>query len=77
MKSINYFLIVFFIFFSTNSYANNKIVFVDIDYLINNSTIGKKIINKLERMKIKKYRNFKKRETSLKNIEQEIKRRKI
>ena len=46
MKNINYFLIVFFIFFSTNSYANNKIVFVDIDYLINNSTIGKKIINK-------------------------------
>ena len=76
MKNINYFLIVFFIFFSTNSYANNKIVFVDIDYLINNSTIGKKIINKLENEDKKNIEILKKRETSLKNIEQGIKKKK-
>ena len=76
MKNINYFLIVFFIFFSTNSYANNKIVFVDIDYLINNSTIGKKIINKLESEDKKNIEILKKREISLKNIEQEIKKKK-
>ena len=76
MKNINYFLIVFFIFFSTNSYANNKIVFVDIDYLINNSTIGKKIIKKLENEDKKNIEILKKRETSLKNVEQEIKKKK-
>ena len=48
MKNINYYLILLFIFFSTNLYANNKVAFVDIDYLINNSTIGKQIINQLE-----------------------------
>ena len=76
MKNINYFLILFFIFFFTNSYANNKVVFVDIDFLINNSTIGKKIIKKLENEDKKNIEILKKRETSLKNIEQEIKKKK-
>ena len=76
MKNINYFLILFFIFFFTNSYANNKVVFVDIDFLINNSTIGKKIIKKLENEDKKNIEILKKRETSLKNIEQEIKNKK-
>ena len=67
---------LFFYFFFTNSYANNKVVFVDIDYLINNSTIGKKIINKLENEDKKNIEILKKRETSLKNIEQEIKKKK-
>lgn len=76
MKNINYFLILFFIFFFTNSYANNKVVFVDIDFLINNSTIGKKIIKKLENEDKKNIEILKKRETSLKNVEQEIKKKK-
>ncbi len=76
MKNIKYFLIFFFIFFFTNSYANNKIVFVDIDYLINNSTIGKKIINKLESEDKNNIEILKKREISLKNIEEEIKKKK-
>ena len=76
MKNINYFLILFFIFFFTKSYANNKVVFVDIDFLINNSTIGKKIIKKLENEDKKNIEILKKRETSLKNVEQEIKKKK-
>ena len=76
MKNIKYLLIIFFIFFFTNSYANNKVVFVDIDFLINNSTIGKKIIKKLENEDKKNIEILKKRETSLKNVEQEIKKKK-
>ena len=69
MKKINYYLIIFFILFFTNSYANNKIVFVDMDYLINNSSIGKKIINQLEKEDKKNIDILKKREDSLKKIE--------
>ena len=66
MKKINYYLILFIIFFSSNSYANNKVVFVDIDYLINNSTIGKQTINQLENEDKKNIDILKKRENSLK-----------
>ena len=75
MKKINYYLIIFFILFFTNSYANNKIVFVDMDYLIKNSSIGKKIINQLEKEDKKNIDILKKREVSLKKIENEIKKK--
>ena len=39
------FLIIFYNFFFLNVNAENKIVFLDIDYVINNSSIGKKILN--------------------------------
>ena len=61
MKKINYYLIIFFILFFTNSYANN-IVFVDMDYLIKNSSIGKKIINQLEKEDKKNINILKQRE---------------
>ena len=76
MKNINYYLILLFIFFSTNLYANNKVAFVDIDYLINNSTIGKQIINQLENEDKKNIDILKKRENSLKKLEDEIKKNK-
>ena len=75
MKKINYYLILFIIFFSSNSYANNKVVFVDIDYLINNSTIGKQTINQLENEDKKNIDILKKRENSLKKLEDEIKKK--
>ena len=56
MKNINFYLIFFFIFIFTNSYAKNNVTFVDIDYLLNNSTIGKQTINKLT----KYYNSFEK-----------------
>ena len=75
MKKINYYLIIFFILFFTNSYADNKIVFVDMDYLIKNSSVGKKIINQLEKEDKKNIDILKKREVSLKKIENEIKKK--
>ena len=75
MKNISYYLILFFIFFSTNLYANNKVAFVDIDYLINNSTIGKKTINQLEKEDKKNIDILKKKENSLKELEDEIKKK--
>ncbi len=75
MKNLNYFLIIFFVFFFTNSHATNKVVFIDIDYLINNSSIGKKIINKLENEDKKNVDILKKKEKLLKKNEEEIKKK--
>ena len=75
MKYLNYFLIIFFVFFFTNSHATNKVVFIDIDYLINNSSIGKKIINKLENEDKKNVDILKKKEKLLKKNEEEIKKK--
>ena len=76
MKNITYFILFFFIFFLTNTQASNKIVFVDMDYLINNSTFGKKIIKKIETEDKKNVEILRSREISLKKVEDEIKKKK-
>ena len=75
MKNINYFILFFFIFFLTNAQASTKIVFVDMDYLINNSTFGKKIIKKIETEDKKNVEILRSREISLKKVEDEIKKK--
>ena len=49
-KYLHIFCLIFFIFFTKNVYANenNKIVFIDVEYLINNSIIGKRTLKNLE-----------------------------
>ena len=42
--------LLFFLSFFSLSYAEEKIVFIDIDYLLNNSNLGKLIYNDLEKI---------------------------
>jgi len=48
MKKIIFLLISFFLLFNLNLYAQEKITYLDIDYLIKNTIKGKKLISKLE-----------------------------
>ncbi len=73
MKYIKFYIFIILIFFFTNSYANNNIVFIDIDYLINNSSLGKKTIIKIENEDKKNIEILKNKEISLKQIEDKIK----
>ena len=66
----------FFFFFLTNSHASNNVAFIDIDYLINNSTFGKNIITKIEKEDKKNVEKLKNKESDLKKIEDEIKKKK-
>ena len=51
MKKI---LILFIIFFNLeNSYADNKIAYIDIDYILNNSIVGKSITEHIQKIKDK------------------------
>tara|TARA_B100000401_G_scaffold271166_1_gene184860 strand:+ start:230 stop:742 length:513 start_codon:yes stop_codon:yes gene_type:complete len=78
MKNFNIILFIFLIFFSSFKFtsANDQIAFIDIDYIIKNSNIGKATlekINKLDKENIKKLnaqnKEIKEQEITLKNKE--------
>ena len=69
--------IIFFLFFillhNTHAYSKNIIVFLDVEYAINNSNIGKKVLNNLNKINIEENKKLKIIEESLKKKENEIK----
>ena len=65
LKLSRYFFIIFFLLFSS-SFAQDKIVFIDIDAVINQSTIGKKLNKNLND-------NFKKEDAKIVELEKKLK----
>ena len=56
-KNLKLLILISFLFFSSNnSYSEEKIVFIDIDYVYENSTVGKKINSEIEK-KVKALEN--------------------
>ena len=71
------FLTVFLIFFlKTNIYASEKINFVDIDYLFENSNLGKAIALNIKKIHDQNLNNLNIREKDLINEENELKKTK-
>ena len=72
------FIIVSFLSFilSNPSYSNDRIAFVDIDYIIKNSEIGKKVLLKINDLDDKNVNSLKKKDNMLKNLETEIRNKK-
>ena len=60
----------------TKSYSQDKIVYLDLDNVVNSTIAGKSIINKLEKSKNVALLKFEKKEKELKKIEDEIKKQK-
>ena len=69
------FFIVFFIFL-TSSYGQDQIVYLDLDNVVNNTSAGRSILDKLEKSKKSALLKFEKKEKDLKKIEDEIKKQK-
>ncbi len=67
-----FFFIIILLFYSTISFAEDRIYFVDADSLLNNSVYGKKIVNKLKKINSTNLSNIEKDEKELKKIEDEI-----
>ena len=67
-----YFFLFFFFIFYTNSYAEEKIVYLDVNYLLNESESGKYINIELKKINDNNVEEFKEIETSLKNEEKNI-----
>ena len=77
---MNYFYkfsLIFFIFFiSVNSSNSKETAFIDIDYVIANSNIGKKVLENIDKLDKENIENLKKKNQSLKELEITIKNKK-
>ena len=68
---INFFFLIFFFNFNT-SYSSEKIAFIDLDFVLKNSNIGKSILEDIEKLNNKNINELKKKESELKKNEDEI-----
>ena len=69
---LRFFFIIFIIFYSSSSYSENLIVFLDMDKIMLQSKAGKSITIQLEKLHKKNIDTFKKKEEELKNKELSI-----
>ncbi len=67
-----FFFLFSFLFFFQNLYAENKILYLDVNYLINNSEVGKYVTTELNKINKKNIEEFKLIEASLKDKENNI-----
>ena len=70
MKKI--FLTFFFLIFSSILYAQEKIVYLDTNYLLTQSEVGKYVNSKLKKINDKNVEEFKKIELNIKSIEEKL-----
>ena len=71
LKKILIVFIIFFIF-PLSSYAQNKVAYVDLDYLLTNTNVGKLLFTKLKNNENKLLDEFKQKEKKLKEQENNI-----
>ena len=78
MKYFNRFILIFFIFFTfiNTSISKENIAFVNVDYLIQNSNIGKKSLANINDKDKKNLDNLKKKNKILQDLESSIKKKK-
>ncbi len=71
------FFIIFLLFCGiSNSFSDQKIAFIDIDFLVENTNAGKEILNELKNLNSQNIKNLKLREDELKSKEDEIMKKK-
>ena len=77
MKYIKIFISIFIVsfFYNIPVHSSDRVAFVDIDYLIKNSTLGKEILNNIEKFNVKNIEKLKEREKILKDLDNEIKKK--
>ena len=69
-------VILFLVVTISSSSGNEKVAYIDLDYLFNNSTKGKKIITKLEELKKQSIDEIKSKEAKLIKLEKDLNKKK-
>ena len=69
-KSIT--IIIFFIVIPTNIFAENKIAYLDIDFILSNTNIGKSLFKKIQKFESDKINELNDKEKILKDEENKI-----
>ena len=73
LKIINFIkAIIFILFISSNVYAENKVVYLNLDYVLSNSNVGKNLFLKLKKEEDIKFKEFETNEINLKDEENKI-----
>ena len=74
MKFLNNFFFIFIIFFLNFSYVNSNepIAYIDMDFIIKNSEIGKKTLDSINILNDKNINDLKKKERILNDLESKI-----
>ena len=67
-----FFIFVLFLFNLGQAYSSENIAFIDMDYIIKNSEIGKKTLNSINSLNIKNINELKKKEKILKDLENDL-----
>ena len=77
MKFIKIIISIFIIaiFYSIPANSKDKVAFIDIDFVIKNSIIGKSTLKKIEELNTRNIQILKKREKILKDLDSEIKKK--
>ena len=70
-----FFVVVFTFFGISNSFSDQKIAFIDLDFVVENTNAGKEILNELKNLNNQNIKNLKFKEDELKNQENEIKKK--
>ena len=68
----NFFFLSILLFFSNSTFANEKIVYLDVNFVISQSEAGQYINNELQKINKKNLEEFKKIETSIKSEEENL-----
>ena len=71
LNKLFYIFLLFFLFTNT-SYSNESVAYIDIDFILKNSDIGKKSLEKINTQNNKNIQDLKKKEKILKDLEIEI-----
>ena len=70
------FFVITFIFIGiSNSYSDQKIAFIDLDFVVENTNAGREILNELNSLNNQNIKNLKLKEDELKKKENEIKKK--
>ncbi len=69
-------LLFFLFFFASNTYANSKVLYLDINFILNTSTAGKFLNSELNNINKKNLEEFKKIENSIKSEDDKLSKQK-
>jgi len=67
-----FFIFLLFFLFTNTSFRNEAVAYIDIDFILKNSDIGKKSLEKINTQNNKNIQDLKKKEKILKDLEIEI-----
>ena len=72
MKTLKKFILILYFLYPSYSYSEDKVAFINLDKVIKNSTQGKELINKIEKLDKKNLSSLEQKQSEIKKFEDEI-----